>query len=84
MKGRIFDFSSRGSCTNSSMRLIVIYIMLTPSGSQFKSNNYAKKHPPVVVSQWSSSYSEDELHWHMTTSELAVMSFVGSHKGWLW
>jgi hypothetical protein len=41
------------------MKLLIIYIMLTHSGSQLKSNSYAKKHPPVVVGQWSTSSSED-------------------------
>jgi hypothetical protein len=58
-KGRVFGFSIRDPDANSNMRVVVIYNLLAPSGSQFKSNSYAKKHPPVVVDQWSPSSSED-------------------------
>jgi hypothetical protein len=49
-KGKVFEFSSRDPITNLNMGLLIIYIMLALSHSQFKSNNYAKKHLPVIGS----------------------------------
>jgi hypothetical protein len=58
-KGQILEFYYFDLSIFSSMREKLSYSALAPSGSQFKSNNYTKKHPPVIVGQWSPSSSED-------------------------
>jgi hypothetical protein len=58
-KGRLFEFCYIESDLFSSMSGKISHSLFVPSGSQSKSNNYAKKHPPVIVGQRSPSSSED-------------------------
>jgi hypothetical protein len=56
---KVINFWYFNSRNNSKMGIVVFFTLLAPSGSQLKSNNYVKKHPPVIVGQWSPSSSED-------------------------
>jgi hypothetical protein len=56
---KVIEFCYFDPNTYSSMSIKLSYSALVTSGNQFKSNNYAKKHPPVIVGQWSPSSSED-------------------------
>jgi hypothetical protein len=58
-KVRLFELCYIKSDLFSSMSGKISQSLFAPSGSQSKSNNYAKKHPPVIVSQRTASSSED-------------------------
>jgi hypothetical protein len=58
-KGQMLEFYYFDSNIFSSKRGKLSYSAFAPSRSQFKSKSYPKKHPPVIVGQWSPSSSED-------------------------